>query len=262
MEKLHSVLFESLNTTNWFDKKLTYFQRYNPHITIGYRDLENMFKDADFVEELQGHNVDFGKSVLGEFKQQEGLDLLASFWYASVGSRTGDNSISIVKGTEAFKKYLNEIQEGYPKKIPYEKINKTRKYNVVTQSMVDQDVSVEDKIKDKNKINDQTINGFKVRFQNIIDLPFKDLRKLIDEGKKEIGEGLVIIYAINDNKVGLAVGVTKTLEDKFDAVKIVRAGSEVIGGKGGGGRVDFAQAGGTLPEKIQESFESIKELIN
>jgi alanyl-tRNA synthetase len=118
------------------------------------------------------------------------------------------------------------------------------------------------KDKEKNKISDQIINGFKVRFQNIIDLPFKDLRKLIDEGKKEIGEGLVIIYAINDNKVGLAVGVTKKLEGKFDAVKIVRAGSEVIGGKGGGGRTDFAQAGGTSPDKIEESFENIKKLIN
>ena len=118
------------------------------------------------------------------------------------------------------------------------------------------------KDKTKNIIDDQVINGIKVRFQNILDLPFKDLRKLIDEGKKEIGEGLVIIYAINDNKVGLAVGVTKTLESKFDAVKIVRAGSEIIGGKGGGGRTDFAQAGGTLPNKIQESFESIKKLIN
>ncbi|MDC1236761.1 DHHA1 domain-containing protein, partial [Pelagibacteraceae bacterium] len=73
---------------------------------------------------------------------------------------------------------------------------------------------------------------------------------------------LVIIYAINDNKVGLAVGVTKTLEGKFDAVKIVRAGSEVIGGNGGGGRADFAQAGGTLTDKIEESFENIKKLIN
>jgi len=118
------------------------------------------------------------------------------------------------------------------------------------------------KDKTKNKINDQVINGVNVRFQEILDLPFKDLRKLIDEGKKEIGEGLVIIYAINDNKVGLAVGVTKTLEGKFDAVKIVRVGSEIIGGKGGGGRTDFAQAGGILPEKIQESFENIKKLIN
>jgi alanyl-tRNA synthetase len=118
------------------------------------------------------------------------------------------------------------------------------------------------KDKTKNIINDQVINGTKVRFQNISDLPFKDLRKLIDEGKKEIGEGLIIIYAINENKVGLAVGVTKTLVSKFDAVKIVRAGSTVIGGKGGGGRADFAQAGGTLPDKIQESFENIKNLIN
>jgi alanyl-tRNA synthetase len=118
------------------------------------------------------------------------------------------------------------------------------------------------KDKTKNKINDQVINGTKVRFQNILDLPFKDLRMLIDKGKKEIGEGLVIIYAINNNKVGLAVGVTKTLENKFDAVKIVRVGSEIIGGKGGGGRSDFAQAGGILPDKIKESFESIKKLIN
>ena len=116
------------------------------------------------------------------------------------------------------------------------------------------------KDKTKNKINDQVINGIQVRFQNISDLPFKDLRKLIDEGKKEIGEGLIIIYAINDNKVGLAVGVTKTLLSKFDAVKIVRAGSEIIGGKGGGGRADFAQAGGTLPDKIQESFQNIKKI--
>ena len=118
------------------------------------------------------------------------------------------------------------------------------------------------KDKTKNKIKDQIINGIKIRFQNILDLPFKDLRKLIDEGKKEIGEGLIIIYAINENKVGLAVGVTKTLESKFDAVKIVRVGSEVIGGKGGGGRADFAQAGGILPDKIEDSFESIKKLIN
>jgi len=118
------------------------------------------------------------------------------------------------------------------------------------------------KDKTKNKINDQVINGIKIRFQKILDLPFKDLRKLIDEGKKEIKEGLIIIYAINDNKVGLAVGVTKTLESKFNAVEIVRVGSAIIGGKGGGGRPDFAQAGGTMPDKIENSFECIKKLIN
>ncbi|MDC0436166.1 alanine--tRNA ligase [Candidatus Pelagibacter sp.] len=114
----------------------------------------------------------------------------------------------------------------------------------------------------KNIIKDENINNTKVRFQKVLELPFKDLRKLIDEGKKDLKEGIVVIYAINDGKVGLAVGVTKGLENKFDAVKIIKAGSEVIGGKGGGGRADFAQAGGTLIDKIEDSFENIKKLIN
>ena len=118
------------------------------------------------------------------------------------------------------------------------------------------------KDKTKNIINDQVVNGIPVRFQKVLDLPFKDLRKLIDEGKKKIKEGIVIIYAINENKVGLAVGVTKTLIEKFDAVKIIKVGSEIIGGKGGGGRNDFAQAGGTRPDKIDDSFKGIKKLIN
>ena len=75
-------------------------------------------------------------------------------------------------------------------------------------------------------------------------------------------EGIIVVYAINNGKVGLAVGVTKQLENKFDAVKIVKIGSEIIGGTGGGGRADFAQAGGTLINKIEDSFESIKKLIN
>ena len=118
------------------------------------------------------------------------------------------------------------------------------------------------KDKSKNIIKDEDVNGIKTRFQKVLKLPFKDLRKLIDEGKKELEEGIIVVYAINDGKVGLAAGVTKGLEDKFDAVKIVKIGSKIIGGKGGGGRVDFAQAGGTIVDKIEESFENIKKLIN
>ena len=118
------------------------------------------------------------------------------------------------------------------------------------------------KNKSKNIIKDEYINGIKVRFQKVLELPFKDLRKLIDDGKKELDEGIIVVYAINEGKVGLAVGVTKGLENKFDAVKIVKTGSEIIGGKGGGGRADFAQAGGTSVDKIENSFENIKKLIN
>ena len=69
-------------------------------------------------------------------------------------------------------------------------------------------------------INDQNINNVKVRFQKIFDLPPKDLRKIIDNGKKEIGEGIVVVFAIKDDKIGLAIGVTEKLVNKFDAVKL------------------------------------------
>ena len=99
------------------------------------------------------------------------------------------------------------------------------------------------------------------RFQKVQDLPPKDLRKLVDNGKKELGDGIVIVFASSEDKVGLAVGITDKLVAKYDAVKFAKLGSETIGGKGGGGRKDFAQAGGQDKSKIDEAFEKIKSLI-
>ena len=115
--------------------------------------------------------------------------------------------------------------------------------------------------KTKNIIRNEKINGVKVRFQKVQDLPPKDLRKLVDSGKKELVEGVVVVFASSDDKVGLAVGITEKLISKYDAVKFAKIGSEIIGGKGGGGRKDFAQAGGQDWNKIDEAFDKIKSLI-
>ncbi|MDC0898702.1 alanine--tRNA ligase [Candidatus Pelagibacter sp.] len=115
--------------------------------------------------------------------------------------------------------------------------------------------------KSKNIINDQKVNNINIRFQKVSDLPPKELRKLVDQGKKDLGEGIVIVFASKDDKVGIAVGVTEKLTEKYDAVNFVKVGSEIIGGKGGGGRKDFAQAGGQDEEKINEAYETIKKLI-
>ena len=117
------------------------------------------------------------------------------------------------------------------------------------------------KDKSKNKIKDEKINGINVRFQTVEGLPPKDLRKLVDQGKKDLVEGLIIVFASQDNKVGLAIGITEKLTTKYDAVKFAKLGSEITGGKGGGGRKDFAQAGGQDASKIGEALKRIKELI-
>ena len=113
----------------------------------------------------------------------------------------------------------------------------------------------------KNIIKDIEINGVKLRLQNVIGLPLRELRKLVDKGKKELIEGIVVVFASKDDKVGIAVGVTDKLTNKFDAVQFVKVGSEIIGGQGGGGRKDFAQAGGQEKSKIEEAFDKIKTLI-
>ncbi len=115
--------------------------------------------------------------------------------------------------------------------------------------------------KSKNIINDEEIKGIKIRFQKVDGLQPKELRKLVDNGKKDLGEGIVVVFASKNDKVGVAVGITEKLTSKFDAVNFVKLSSEIIGGQGGGGRKDFAQAGGEDQSKINEAFEKIKSLI-
>ena len=124
-------------------------------------------------------------------------------------------------------------------------------------------LSVKSILSDKNKniIKDEKIKNIKVRFQKIFDLSPKELRKLVDNGKKELKEGIIIVFATKDEKVGLAVGITEKLTENFDAVKFAKVGSEILGGKGGGGRKDFAQAGGQYIDKIEDAIESLKKLI-
>jgi len=115
--------------------------------------------------------------------------------------------------------------------------------------------------KTKNVIKDKKISSFILRFQVVTDLPPKELRNIVDQGKKEIKEGVILAFSIFEGKVGVAVGVTKKLIEKFDAVTLVKQAAEILGGNGGGGRVDFAQAGGEDQNKIDEAFEALSKKI-
>ncbi|NNE42143.1 MAG: alanine--tRNA ligase [Marinicaulis sp.] len=89
----------------------------------------------------------------------------------------------------------------------------------------------------------------------------KDLRGLVDEAKGRLGEGVAAYIGVNDGKAALAVGVSKDLSAKISAVDLVRVGAEAVGGKGGGGRPDMAQAGGPDGEKACAAIEAIAKQI-
>ena len=88
------------------------------------------------------------------------------------------------------------------------------------------------------------------------------MRDIVDQSKKDIKEGIVVGFSTFEGKVGVAVGVTNELTKKYDAVMLVKIASEVLGGKGGGGRKDFAQAGGINKDKIEEAFKTLSKKIN
>ncbi|NIX76542.1 alanine--tRNA ligase [Microvirga terricola] len=107
------------------------------------------------------------------------------------------------------------------------------------------------------------IAGIKLMARAVTGVEMKDLKSLADEGKKRIGSGVVAIVGVGeDGKAGIVVGVTEDLIAKYDAVSLVRVGSEKLGGKGGGGRRDMAQAGGPDGAQAEAALAAIEAALS
>jgi alanyl-tRNA synthetase len=90
----------------------------------------------------------------------------------------------------------------------------------------------------------EEVNGVKLAARNLGDVPARDLKGLADAIGKQIGPGIVALVSTAEGKASIVVGVSPELTGRFNAVELVRAASAAVGGKGGGGRADMAQAGG------------------
>ncbi len=125
-------------------------------------------------------------------------------------------------------------------------------------------IKIQNVIKDKRKnvIKDNNLGSFVFRQQVLTDFPPKELRSIIDQGKKDIKKGIIVSISTFEGKVGVAVGITKELTKKYDAIELVKTASEILGGKGGGGRKDFAQAGGSNQDSIEDTFKALSKKIS
>ena len=92
-------------------------------------------------------------------------------------------------------------------------------------------------------------------------VPSKDLKGMVDDVKKQISSGVVAIISVTDGKASIVVGVTKDATDFLNAVDLVKIGSAALGGKGGGGRSDMAQAGGPNASGAERAIDEIREAI-
>ncbi|WP_299130757.1 alanine--tRNA ligase [uncultured Amaricoccus sp.] len=107
----------------------------------------------------------------------------------------------------------------------------------------------------------ETVGGLPFFAQTLRGVSGKDLRGLIDEHKARLGSGVVLLVADTGDRAAVAAGVTADLTDRVSAVDLVRVAAEALGGKGGGGRPDMAQAGGTDATRAPEAIAAARALL-
>ena len=108
----------------------------------------------------------------------------------------------------------------------------------------------------------RTVGEVKLLARAVDGVDLKDLKGLVDEGKKQVGSGVVAIVGVTgEGKAGIVVGVTSDLTARYNAIELVRKGAEALGGKGGGGRPDMAQAGGPDGSKAQAALDAVAAMI-
>ncbi len=108
----------------------------------------------------------------------------------------------------------------------------------------------------------RTVGDVKLLARAVSGIEIKDLKSLVDEGKKQVGSGIVAIVGVTgEGKAGIVVGVTPDLTARYSAVDLVRKGAEALGGKGGGGRPDMAQAGGPDGSKADAALAAVEAAL-
>jgi alanyl-tRNA synthetase len=106
------------------------------------------------------------------------------------------------------------------------------------------------------------VGDVKLMARAVEGIEMKDLKSLADDGKKQLGSGVVAIVGVTgDGKAGVVVGVTPDLTSRYNAIDLVRIASEALGGKGGGGRPDLAQAGGPDGAKADAALAAIEKAM-
>jgi len=107
----------------------------------------------------------------------------------------------------------------------------------------------------------KTVGGLKLAVRRLDGVPARELKSMADELKRQLGSAVVVLAATDEGKVSLVVAVTEDLVGRANAVELVKRGAEALGGRGGGGRPDMAQAGGADPARIDDAISAIESAL-
>ncbi len=112
-----------------------------------------------------------------------------------------------------------------------------------------------------NKEKFEEINGVKFAAKVLNNISAKELKGFIDEVKQQIESGIIVLFSCTDNKVSAVIGVTEDLTSKYSANDLIKVIAPYIGAKGGGGRPDMAQTGGSDLSQLNEAVDALRKAI-
>ena len=180
-----------------------------------------------------------------------------------------------VRRIEAFTGKTAELHHAEQSKIMNElaSIFKTKTENVIdrVKSLIDERKVLQNEIINLRKAvamgsNDDSqnivkINNLNFYVQTFDDVPSKDLRSLVDEHKNRLGSGIILLISGAGGKAAISAGVTSDLTDQINAVDLVKIAAVELGGKGGGGRPDMAQAGGNDMANVKKAISLVENFL-
>ena len=136
-----------------------------------------------------------------------------------------------------------------------------RKSLVNELSQLRKDMALSEGAGESDVLESEDLSGVNFVVKNLNGIPGKELPSLIDGYKQKLSKGVILLISDNDGKVAIASGVTSDLLPSVSAVDVVKAVAAKLGGKGGGGRPDLAQAGGSSMEGIASAIDAVKSII-
>ncbi|MDD8019610.1 MAG: alanine--tRNA ligase [Acidobacteriota bacterium] len=221
-----------------------------------YGEKVRLVKVGDFSRELCGGIHVKNTGEIGSFKITAESSVAAGL--RRIEALTGQEALSYVGALEKSLKSLEKLlKAGRQEILP--------RVEKLLTSLEEKDEEIK-KLK-KRLLNPASqppeikeIKGIKFVSQKLEEIDLDALRSYADSLKQKIGSGVIVLASASDGRAWLVVAVTADLTKKIQANKIIKEIAPVIGG-GGGGRADFAQAGGNQPQNIEQVLKAGVELI-
>ncbi len=223
-----------------------------------YGDVVRVVQFGDFSTELCGGTHARATGDIGLLK------ILSESGIASgvrrIEALTGLGALSHLRDQEKALRSASELLRVSAAEVPA-RIEKLLEDRRSAERAIEQLRSAQRGVASKDLTRDaREIAGVQVIATRVAGAVAKELRGMVDDLRSQLTSGIVLLAAETNGQVSLALGVTKDLTDRFRAGDMIREVAIIVGGKGGG-RPDFAQAGGSDPSKIDAAFERLDALI-